>query len=71
MLTKEIGEYVVYYREGMDPTEEFVAQHHLASNTLMNFWANVWIQTKANCTNVPELVEKMEAFEKTVSSQLR
>lgn len=70
MLTKDVGRFLLYYREGMDPEEEFVAQYEYATYMLMNFWGTIRIQMSPNCTNMLEVVEKLEAFETSIRENL-
>lgn len=70
MLTKDVGRFLLYYREGMDPEEEFVAQYEYATYTLMNFWGAIQIQMSPNCTKMLEVVEKLEAFETSIRENL-
>lgn len=71
MLTKDTGDFLLYYREGMDPEEEFVAQYQYATHTLMNFWTTIQIQMSPTCTNMLAVVEKLEAFEKSIVEELK
>ena len=71
MLTKDTGDFLLYYKEGQDPEEDFVAQYQYATNTLMNFWATIQIQMSPTCTNMLEVVEKLEAFEKSIAEELK
>jgi hypothetical protein len=70
MLTKDTGDYLLYYREGQDPEEEFVAQYHHPTRKLMNFWGTIEMTMSPTCTNMVEVVEKLEAFEKAVAGAL-
>lgn len=70
MLTKDTGDFLLYYREDMDPEDDFVAQYEYATYTLMNFWGTIRIQMSPNCTNMLEVVEKLEAFETSIRESL-
>lgn len=70
MNTKDTGDFVLYYHAGSSPEEDFVAQWRKSTNTLMNFWGTIQIQMSPTCVNMLEIVEKLEAFEKSIMDEL-
>lgn len=69
MNTKDTGDFVLYYHAGSSP-EDFVAQWWKSMNILMNFWETIQIQMSPTCVNMLEVVEKLEAFEKSIRDEL-